>query len=108
MFYVSTSLSDGGIAASTAEAMACGIPAVVSNSGENDRWIEDGKTGFLVPARASEMLAQRIVSLLRDGALRKVVGLAGRDVIVERNDYAGEMTKMEKLYEEVAGVQTRS
>jgi len=45
--YVSTSLSDAGISASTAEAMACGLPVIVTNSGENDRWISDGKMDIL-------------------------------------------------------------
>jgi glycosyltransferase involved in cell wall biosynthesis len=40
--YVSTSLSDAGIAASTAEAMACGLPVIVTDSGENARWLSDG------------------------------------------------------------------
>jgi glycosyltransferase involved in cell wall biosynthesis len=105
--YVSTSLSDGGIAASTAEAMACGLPAVVTNTGENDQWIEDGKTGFLVAARTPSALANRIVYLLRDSALRKAIGLAARNVIVERNDYTTEMSKMERLYEEIASRQVK-
>jgi glycosyltransferase involved in cell wall biosynthesis len=33
--YVSTSLSDAGISASTAEAMACGLPVIVTDTGEN-------------------------------------------------------------------------
>jgi glycosyltransferase involved in cell wall biosynthesis len=96
--YVSTSLSDAGISASTAEAMACGLPVVVSNTGENDKWIEDGETGFLVPARDPSALARAISDLLRDSALRARIGTAGRAAIIERNSYAREMEKMESLY----------
>jgi glycosyltransferase involved in cell wall biosynthesis len=96
--YVSTSLSDAGIAASTAEAMACGVPVVVSNTGENGKWIEEGKTGFLVPARDPAALARAVSGLLRDASARQRVGAAGRGSIVERNDYAREMGKMETLY----------
>lgn len=96
--YVSTSLSDAGIAASTAEAMACGIATVVTNTGENDKWIADGMTGFLVAARDSAKLADRLKLLLQDAALRNRIGLAGREVIVERNSYAREMAKMEERY----------
>ena len=39
--YISTSLSDAGIAASTAEAMACGLPVVITDSGENGEWLKD-------------------------------------------------------------------
>lgn len=99
--YVSTSLSDAGIAASTAEAMSCGVPAVISNTGENERWIVDGKDGFLVPAREPQTLAERIIRLLGDESLRRAVGLAGREVIDERDNYLREMQKVEGLYKEL-------
>ena len=99
--YVSTSLSDAGIAASTAEAMACGVAAVVTNTGENDKWIEDDKTGFLVAAGDSAALAERLKLLLSDEAMRGRIGLAGRQVIVERNSYKREMDKMDDFYRAV-------
>jgi glycosyltransferase involved in cell wall biosynthesis len=101
--YISTSLSDAGIAASTAEAMACGVPVVVSNTGENDKWIDEAHNGFLVPARDPAALARKICDLLRDAALRVRIGSAGRVSIVERNDYVREMEKMEQLYAGLAG-----
>lgn len=99
--YVSTSLSDAGIAASTAEAMACGVPAVVTNTGENDRWIVDGQNGFLVSAGDSGALSARIVELLRNERLRREVANAGRTKILATNDYASEMERMEQLYQRV-------
>ena len=56
--YVSTSLSDAGIAVSTAEAMACAVPVVITDSGENDNWIDDGKYGFLFPVKKPGELAE--------------------------------------------------
>jgi glycosyltransferase involved in cell wall biosynthesis len=97
--YVSTSLSDAGIAASTAEAMACGLPVVVSDSGENDRWIKDGENGYLVPVNQSDALADRLNRLLGDPELRRRFGQAGRTTIKARNDYHTEMNKMEALYQ---------
>lgn len=99
--YVSTSLSDGGISSSTAEAMACGLPVVVTDTGENGLWVRDGQEGFLIPTRASDILADRILRLLRDEDVRKKMGEAGRSVIVERNDYGREMERMEAIYEEI-------
>jgi len=100
--YVSTSLSDAGIAASTAEAMACGIPVVVTDSGENHKWIADGESGALFPVRDPEALARQVNRLLADRALGRSYGAAGRQVILARNDYLVEMEKMERLYEECA------
>ena len=98
--YVSTSLSDAGIAASTAEAMACGIPVVVTDSGENNKWIGDGVSGTLFPVRDPEALAREVSRLLTDRAASRSYGDAGRQVILARNDYAVEMEKMERLYAE--------
>lgn len=100
--YVSTSLSDAGIAASTAEAMACGLPVVISDSGENSRWIDDGVNGLLVPVSQPDALADRLIQLLGDAELRQRLGRAGRATVHARNDYLVEMSKMESLYQQVA------
>ena len=45
--FISTSLSDAGIASSIAEAMACQKIVIVSDSGENKLWISNDVNGFL-------------------------------------------------------------
>lgn len=99
--YVSTSLSDAGIAASTAEAMACELPVVVTDTGENDQWITDGENGFLVPAGQPDILAGRLIRLLEDAELRDTFGKKGRKTILEKNDYVEEMSKMTALYKKL-------
>ena len=96
--YVSTALSDGGIAASTAEAMASRLPVVITDVGNNSQWVEDDLHGFLVPPRSPEILAEKLMSLLRDQRLRARMGIAGREVIVERNNLRQQMSRMEELY----------
>lgn len=96
--YVSSSLSDAGIAASTAEAMACQLPAVITNSGENSNWILDGVNGYLVEVKNPEAIAESIISLIADPEKRAEFGRRGRELILERNDYLSEMGKMEELY----------
>ena len=99
--YVSTSLSDGGLAASTAEAMACEVPVVVTDFGENGKWVENGVSGFLFPLSDHRELAQKVVDLLKDPAYAKDIARAGRRVIEERNNYYKEMEKTEALYEKI-------
>lgn len=99
--YVSTSLSDAGISASTAEAMACELPVVVTGSGENRKWILDGENGFVIPARSPEVLAERIIFLLKNEDVRKRFGKAGRKVIEDKNNYYKEMEKMEGFYKNI-------
>ena len=99
--YVSTSLSDAGIASSTAEAMACGLPVVITNTGENEKWVKEGRGGYLIPTKNPTVLAETIKKLLKNYELRKEFGDFNEKVIKERNDYQGEMAKMEKIYEEI-------
>lgn len=42
------------------EAMSCGLPLIVTANAGGDDLIEEGKTGFLVPIRSAEKLAERI------------------------------------------------
>lgn len=99
--YVSTSLSDAGLASSTAEAMACGLPVVVTDFGDNGEWVQDAVNGYLFPPGDAEALSSRLVDLLRDPEKRRRLGEAGRKVIVERNSYEVEMGKMERIYLEL-------
>ncbi len=100
--YVSTALSDAGIAASTAEAMACGLPVVVTDSGENRLWVQDGRGGFVVPTGTPAALAEKILHLIENGETREAFGRINRKTIVEKNNYGTEMAKMEKIYTELA------
>jgi glycosyltransferase involved in cell wall biosynthesis len=94
--YVSTSLSDAGLAASTAEAMACGLPAVITDFGDNRNWVEDGVSGFVVPLK--DPLAEKIVYLLKHEDIRKEFGMRSRKIIEDRNNYYKEMENMENIY----------
>lgn len=98
---VSTSLSDAGLAASTAEAMACGLPVIITDFGDNRTWVKDGVNGFLIPLKDPEALASKIVCLLQKEDLRKKFGQANRQIIEERNNWRKEMAKMGKLYQEL-------
>ena len=96
--YVSTSLSDG-LAVSTTEAMACGLPVIITDFGDNKRWVEDGVNGFLVPLHDPEALASRIIYLLHNEYDRIRFGRTNRQIIEGRNNYEREMGKMGELYE---------
>jgi glycosyltransferase involved in cell wall biosynthesis len=100
--YVSTSLSDAGIAASTAEAMACGLASIVTDSGENRLWIKDGIDGYVVPVSNPQQLAKSIIKLIIDEPLRKAFSERGRQVIAERNDYYKEMAEMGIIYDKLS------
>ena len=98
--YVSTSLSESGLAASTSEAMAAGLPLIVSDSGDNKIWIE-GKGGFVIPTRNPKLMAEKILYLARNESMRKQFGAYNRKITFEKNDYRTEMGKMENMYEKL-------
>jgi D-inositol-3-phosphate glycosyltransferase len=69
------------------EAMASGIPVVVSRVGGLASTVADGRTGYLIPWRCPEPFAEKIELLLRNDPLRDALGAAG----VERmRDYSWE------------------
>ncbi|WP_067052229.1 glycosyltransferase [Methanofollis ethanolicus] len=96
--YVSTSLSDGGTAVSNIEGMACGLPPVVTNVGDNHRWVEDGVNGFLVPPKNPYYLAEKIIYLLKNISVRKKFGDLSRKIVEANANYYSEMEKMNTIY----------
>jgi glycosyltransferase involved in cell wall biosynthesis len=96
--YVSTSLSDS-TSTSLLEAMACELPAVVTDVGENKRWIKNGENGFIVPTRDPKLLAEKIIYLIKNENIRKKFGKINREIIKEKADYKKWMREMEKIYE---------
>lgn len=100
--YVSTSTSDAGLSASTAEAMACGLPVIITEFGDNPIWVKDGKNGFLIPVKNSNILAEKIIYLLSHENERFAMGQANRDLILKKNNFYKEMDKMGNIYTQTA------
>lgn len=96
--YVSTSLSDSGLSSSTAEAMACGIPVVITDFGDNYKWVKNDVNGFLVPLKNPDALAEKIIYLLKNPEVCRVFGEKNRMIIEEKNNFDEEMEKIEDLY----------
>jgi len=61
------------------EAMARGIAVVAVDSGGPGEFIDNGRTGVLARSGEPDALADALESLLRDGALRERLALAGRE-----------------------------
>ena len=98
--YVSTALSDA-TSVSLLEAMACNLPVIVTDSGDNRKWVEDGTNGFIVPVKTPEKLAQKIVYLLENDDVRIKFAQSNRRVVESRAHYGREMEKVENLYSEL-------
>ncbi len=64
------------------EAMASARPVVSTNRGGPSETVLEGETGFLVPPGDAAALAERVLQLLRDPALRQRMGAAGREHVL--------------------------
>jgi len=68
-----------GLPVSLLEAMACGKAIVTTHHKGCEDAVVDGVTGLLVPVKQPAVLAERMVGLLNDPALRERMGKAGRE-----------------------------
>ena len=65
-----------GLCTALVDAMAASKAAVATRVGGVPEVVVDGETGFLVPPRDHEAMAERIVALLKDDARRARMGEA--------------------------------
>lgn len=84
--------------ASLFEAMACGVPPVVSDIPAITEFIKDGWNGYVVPPRDHYAVARAIVRLLKDSLTRRLFAERNLELVREKANYQKEMSKMEALY----------
>jgi glycosyltransferase involved in cell wall biosynthesis len=66
------------------ESMAMGVPVVATRVSAIPELIQDGKTGLLVPPGRPDKMAQAMVRMLTDTALRQSVIEEGRNRVIEK------------------------
>jgi glycosyltransferase involved in cell wall biosynthesis len=90
-----------GLARAIIEAMAYGVPPVVTDSGGSPELVVDGESGFVVPIRDANALAAAFEKLYRDPALRERLGRAARERIRRDFDTAETVQRTVALYREL-------
>jgi len=95
--FITTSISDG-TPVSVLEAMASGLPCIATAVGGIPEWIEHEVTGILVPPGSPGQVAEAILTLARDPALRKRLGTAAHDMVVKNAEWSSLMEQAEKDY----------
>lgn len=86
------------------EAMACGSPVVVSRSGGMPEFVEDGVTGFVVPQRDAEALAERCMELLRHPRRAAAMARQARQAVLARHTVAEMASRTWRVYEWAMGL----
>ena len=68
------------------EAQACGLPVVATRHGGLPEGLLDGKSGFLVPERDVDALAERLTFLIEHPQIWPAMGRHGREFVESRYD----------------------
>jgi glycosyltransferase involved in cell wall biosynthesis len=101
-YFILPSTEQEGFCMALVEAMAMGIPAISTNVGIAPEVISDGETGWLVPARDTNALTEKlnqVLSLPRGAAA--AVGAAGRRQVLERGSPTEYVRQLDALYDVV-------
>lgn len=83
------------------EAMAASAPVVCTMLPSIPELVEDGKNGFIIPAKDPFAIAVAIEKLYQDPALRKRMGETGRRVVEEKFDRVKNVVRLKELFEAV-------
>lgn len=98
--YLSASHSDGS-SVSLMEALACGLPALVSDIPSNQEWIESGKQGWLFQDGSVQDLTKKMLKIATDTDRRQFAQNA-RQLAQDRADWQKNFAILLGAYQQVA------
>ncbi|MBK9924217.1 MAG: glycosyltransferase family 4 protein [Anaerolineales bacterium] len=98
--YISPSHVDGS-SVSLLEALACGMPCLVSDIAANKEWVEDGVNGWLFRDGDVDDLAEKILLAIKSRRSWGRIGKVARKVAEERADWKKNFGKLLDAYERI-------
>ena len=98
--YISPSHVDGS-SVSLMEALASGLPCLVSDIPGNREWIEEGLNGWLFRDGDVDDLAGKILSAIKNRKLFKKIGEAARKTAEQKADWRKNFGKLLAAYDQV-------
>jgi glycosyltransferase involved in cell wall biosynthesis len=96
--YLSASKSDGS-SVSLMEALACGVPALVSDIPGNREWVSEGQQGWLFPVGDGAALADKIERAMQDRAALRSMSQNARTTAEARADWQRNKLGLQRAYE---------
>jgi glycosyltransferase involved in cell wall biosynthesis len=96
-----------GLPMAILEAMASRVPLIATAVGGVPTVVLDGRTGVLVPEVDAALLANGIVALLRDGALRERLGAAARQLVEDEFSAQRMTADYLRVYEEAVAIKAK-
>jgi len=83
------------------EAMASGVPVIVSVNAGASELVEEGRTGFVVPIRKPEAIAAAIEVLYRDPERRRSMGTAASESMRRSHSWENYAERLMAAYYEL-------
>jgi len=105
--FISPSHVDGS-SVSLMEALACGMPALVSDIPANQEWVSEGVNGWLFPDGNADILAEKILAVVAQRRKLTQIGRAARRSAEERADWKKNFAKLLEAYEQTIQLYRRS
>jgi len=96
--YVSTPFIDT-TSVSLLEAMACGLPPIVTDIAGNREWINDEVNGLLFPPKDSIALSEKIIHLIENENTRRRFGERCLQIVKKRASWEACVNKMAAIYQ---------
>ncbi len=95
--FLLTSFTEG-ISVTLLEAMASGVPAVVTDVGGNKEVVVAGETGYLLPLYNEKAMADQILNLIRNPEKIKTFGLSCQKRVRDHFSFSGMIKAYEACY----------
>jgi glycosyltransferase involved in cell wall biosynthesis len=100
--YISASHSDGS-SVSLLQAMACGLPVIVSGIPGNREWVSEGRNGWLFTDGDKNELTRLILEACHSMELRSIFGKESRRIVVDRADWKKNSARLMDVYQMAVG-----
>jgi glycosyltransferase involved in cell wall biosynthesis len=95
--YISPSHVDGS-SVSLMEALACGLPCLISDIPANKEWVTEGENGWLFPDGDADALAEKILAAIRQREKLPEIGRASRKSAEMRADWKKNVNMLMNVY----------
>jgi glycosyltransferase involved in cell wall biosynthesis len=92
-----------GLPKTVIEAMAYGVPTIVTQVGGSPELVEDNASGVVIPPGDAAALARAILALQRQPEWAQELGRRGRERIAERFSIRATIAQTAALYRELVG-----
>jgi glycosyltransferase involved in cell wall biosynthesis len=90
-----------GVSLAVLEAMAAGLPVIVSEVGGLPEIVQQGETGLLIPPKDPEALAQSLARVLEDPGLAQSLGQKAREHVQEKYSLERLAQEVNAAYDEL-------